>query len=344
MKVIIIIILSILILFFFIFTKNSKRSNQNIAPIVKVTKAVVENYVDVISSIGTVKANQGVDITSSVPGIVENINFSSGDTVKKGDILLTLANKDLETLVKLDELKYQIADQNAQRYTTLLSKNYVSHEESEKNISIVQKEKEKLVHDRAVFDKTIILAPFSGRLGLSKVNVGEYLSPGKTITSLQDLSKIYVDFSIPQKKKPLIFLGEDVEISLPNKKNTVLHGKIIAIDSQFNENTRTLLVRAETSNTNDQLLPGMFVNMTILSSKRKNGIVIPENSINYNPYGNFVYLYKNKHVFQKHVVLGKRIGGRVIVKSGIHLGDFVVSSGWQKISDKQKVKLDSPAG
>ncbi|RUR19907.1 efflux RND transporter periplasmic adaptor subunit [Legionella sp. km535] len=324
-------------IFHWIYNKHKQVVDRR--PFVNITKVIAKQDVKTLTAIGIIKAAQGIDVSSPTSNVVQSINFVSGKDVEAGTVLITLKNDELKATVKEDKVKYQLAKLNAERSQQLVGKGYISRQDADLTISNVREAKARLEHDEALLENTVIKAPFGGTLGISQVNLGQYISAGQVIVSLQDHSKMYVEFSIPEKNSDLIKVNTAIIASSTQSSQYEWRGKTIALGSQLDDNTRSLPVRAELLPPYQSLKPGMFVNVTIVLPEAENKPAIPQSAIVYNPYGNFVYLYEKGGVEQRYITLGQAIGKNIIIEKGLHVGDEVVFEGQQKLYNGTKVQV-----
>ena len=196
-------------------------------------------------------------------------------------------------------------------------------------------------------------APFSGKLGIRQVNLGQYLTPGTVITSLQQVDPIYANFNIPTQNISQITLGQEIEVSVDSYPGKIYTGKITAIDSVINQDTRGINMQGTVSNPQGELTPGMFGEVKVLLPVQKEALVIPQTAVTYTLYGNSVFIIaqqQNKKgkqylaVNQRYITLGQREGTNIIVKQGLKEGEMVVTSGQLKLQDGMKVVIDNSAG
>lgn len=332
---------TIIIIFLCTYKLPNKKDNKSerAHPYVHVTKVITKKDVKTLTAIGIIKASKGIDVSSPTANVIESINFLSGQYVEKGSVLITLKNDELKATVEEDKVKYHLAELNAQRSQQLVGKGFVSRQDADLTTANVKQTKARLEHDEAILANTVIKAPFSGTLGISQVSLGQYISAGEVIVSLQDQSQMYVEFSIPEKHSDLIMV--DAAIIARSNQSSAHHwqGKTTALGSKLDDNTRSLPVRAELFPPYQSLKPGMFVNVTVLLPKADDKPAIPQNAIVYNPYGNFVYLYKKGIVIQRYVDIGQKIGKYILIEKGLRDGEVVVAEGQQKLYDGATVRV-----
>ena len=262
-------------------------------PYVKIAPVQELNWAESISLIGTVQAAEGVEVSSPVPGVINTINFTSGKSVKKGDVLVELNNADLQATVQQDTLKYQLDNQQFQSYKKLYTKHLISTIGFANYLATMKEAQAQLNRDQALLNKTIIRAPFSGVLGIQKVEVGQYIAAGTAIVSLQDINKLYVNFSVPEKLTDSVHLGDLVSLSSVQTQSHQWSATITAMDSNLDADTKSLLTQTTVNPPSDGLLPGMFVQVKFLLAKQKPVLVVPQEAVNYQPGGEYVYIYKN---------------------------------------------------
>ena len=199
--------------------------------------------------------------------------------------------------------------------------------------------------------KKSIVAPFSGRLGIVQVDPGDYLSPGNLIATLQDLSSLYVDFSLAEQYFPQLQVGQPVELSVAAFPGQTFMGEIAAINPQVDANSRTLLIRATVSNPDEQLLPGMFAELNVLLPDSQPRVVVPETAITFSLYGHSVYVVvpseqdnadeQALQVKRRFVSTGERRNGQIVVLEGLQAGEQVVSAGQLKLDDGVAVVINN---
>ena len=308
-------------------------------PSVSLAKVALAKDVLTISAIGSVKAAQGVEVSAPTAGIIDTILFQSGQNVQAGDVLATLKNDDLKAIVMEDQSKYQIAQLDAARAKKLVKQGFISRQYTDQSLANATQAEAQLKHDQALLDNTIIKAPFSGALSISQVDHGQYVSAGQHIVSLEDRSKMYVDFSIPEKQSDQVAVGNLIVAKSHQSHNHEWQGKIMALGSQMDNDTRSLPVRVELTPPLDSLTPGMYVNISVLLPNVSNKPAVPQSAIVYNPYSDFVYLYHNGVVSQQYVDVGQKIGSNIIIEKGLNPGDQVVIAGQQKLFNGAKVEV-----
>ena len=293
-------------------------------------------------AVATLRAVAGVDVTTELAGMVQTIYFKPGQTVEAGDILVQLkANSDIATLNAL-QANTALANITLIRDTAQFAAHAVSQATLDKDTATLKNLQAQTAAQAATVYKKTILAPFSGRLGISAINVGQYLSPGNKIVTLQQLNPVYADFYVPQQTLAQLKTGQTVKLSVDTFPGKIFEGKITTINPVVDNNTRNIQVEATLSNPGDALLPGMFAKATVILGKPKMYLTLPASAISFNPYGSVVYLLnRNLTVTQVFVTTGEEKGDRVAILQGIQEGDEVVTSGQLKLKNGVHVTVNN---
>ncbi len=300
--------------------------------------------------IGTAAAIQGVTVSADLPGTIDKIHFESGQWIKEGQILVELDTRQERAQLASLEAQRDLAGINYGRAQELVKEGVIAKQEYD-NAAAQQKATEAQVGDiKAAIARKTIRAPFSGVLGIRQVSLGQYLAAGQAIVSLQTLSPIYVNFGVPQQDSGKVIAGHVVRVSSSDVPGMNFTGRIIALDSVINEQTRNIQVQAVVTNKNNRLRPGMFVQVELPLGSPKQVIALPASAINYAPYGDSVYVIANmtdpkgrpyKGVRQQVVKIEGSRGDQVGVVSGLNAGDEVVSSGVFKLRNGAPVQVNN---
>lgn len=316
------------------------------ASTVSTTVAKNEEWQPKIEAVGNVRAVNGADLAAEIAGIVESLNFESGSTVEKDAVLAQLrADDDIAKLHALEATE-KLARLTLERSKKLIASQAISQATYDNDAATLQNAEAAVAQQKATIAKKTIRAPFAGQLGIRQVDVGQYLSSGTPIATLQQLNPIYVDFNIPESSLPQIKVGQKVAARVTSQGNAKLIGNVTAINSKIDEATRNVQVRASFANDETKLLPGMFANIEIEVGQSQKLLTLPQAAISYNPYGNIVYVVDKtdpakliaKQVF---VVTGSVRGDQVSVTQGIKEGDEVVTSGQMKLRQGSPIKVNN---
>ncbi len=313
-----------------------------------VTKA--QTWQPVLSVVGSLRAIQGVQISTDLAGIVSEIAFESGTPVKKGALLAKLDTKQEEAQLHSAQARLELAKVNLARKKDLLEKKAASQADFDSAAAEARMADAAVEECRALIARKTITAPFDGILGIRQINVGQYLNAGTGIVALQSSDPIYAEFSIPQQHIGKINLKKKIRLTAKGVSDTEFEGEINAINSLVDETTRNIAVEAILPNPGHQLRPGMFVNVEVLLPEQGGVLTIPASSINYAPYGDSVYLVQEgkdkdgkpqKQAVQKFVKLGASRGDQISVLSGLKEGDEIVTSGVFKLRSNAPVKVNN---
>ncbi|MDC0662337.1 efflux RND transporter periplasmic adaptor subunit [Marinobacter sp. SS21] len=310
--------------------------------------ARLDSWTPAKKAVGSTLAVNGIEVANEVPGVVEVINFESGDAVTAGDVLLRLDAAIDEAALRTRRAEAQLAEQEFKRVSDLLPRRAVSqsqYDEAKANFDAAQA---RVNEAEATLSKKVIRAPFDGTLGLRMVDQGEYLATGSAIVEINMLDPIYVDYTLSEKDLPLVQTGYDVEVTVAAMPNEVFHGRVSAINTSVNPETRTVRIRATIDNPAGKLRPGMFATIHTRQPDDVEVITVPQTAISYNTYGDFVFVIEASEgdqlvVNRRTVETGAVRDGRVTVPSGLMAGEQVVSKGLLRLRAGQHVKIQDPA-
>jgi len=309
-----------------------------------------ETWPSTLSVIGTAAAIQGVTVGADLPGTIDKIHFESGQWVHEGDILVELDTRQERAQLANLEAQRDLARVQYDRAQQLVKAGVISRSDYD-SATAQQKATEAQVADtRAAIARKTIRAPFSGLLGIRQVSLGQYLAAGQAIVSLQSLSPIYVNFGVPQQDTPKVIPGHVLRITNNDLPGMSFIGRITALDSVINEQTRNIQVQATVTNKGDKLRPGMFVQVELPVGKARDVISLPASAINYAPYGDSVFIVSDmkdakgntyRGVRQQVVKIDGSRGDQVAVVSGLNPGDEVVSSGVFRLRNAAAVQVNN---
>ena len=305
---------------------------------VKMTPVVLAEFIESVEAVGTARANEQVMITSKYSDLVEDVFFDDGQKVKKGAVLVKLNNE--QELAKVNELEANLSESKAhlKRLSELLASRATSKSLVEQQEAKTKAIEAQLVSAKARLNDLTIRAPFSGVLGFREVSKGAYIDAGNTITSLDDLSIIKVDFHLPERLLTHLHVGQQISAQNTAYKAKKFIGKITAIDSRIDSSTRSIKVRANISNKAQKLHPGMLLNISVLLQK-ENILQLPESSIIPIENTHYVFTEKDGKAIRKAINIGRRHPGVVEVISGLIEGEQVVVEGALKLRDGSAVSV-----
>jgi len=318
-----------------------------------VTTAVAQTQIweSTLTAVGSLVAVQGVMIAAEMTGKVVKIAFEPGSMVKAGDLLVQQDTAAEEAELRSAEATVGLTRLTFERARRLLAEGTFSQAEYDKADAEYKQALAQTDNIRAAVAKKTIRAPFTGLLGIRLVNLGQMLSPGDEIVSLQSLDPIYANFSLPQQQLTRIRQDLKVRVTTDARPGEVIEGTITAINPQVETATRNIMVQATIPNGNQHLRPGMFINVAVLLPEKDTVLVIPATAVLNAPYSDSVFIVENdardkesssgKAVRQQFVKLDERRGDFVAVIAGLKEGETVVSTGVFKLRNGQAVTVDN---
>ncbi len=320
-----------------------------VQPPESVSSAVVreEKWQGTLTAIGSIMAVQGVTITPEISGLVREITFESGAVVSQSNLLVRLDTSLEEAQLRALEAQEELARLNLARERTLRSQNMVSQASLDAAEATLKQAQGTADATRATIQKKTIRAPFAGRLGIRLVNLGQYLDTGKPIVSLQSLTPVYANFSLPQQDLAQLKTGMSVRVTTDTYPGRVFDGTLTAINPELDQTTRSVGLQATFANADQLLRPGMFARAEVLLAEEQPLLVIPATSVLSAPYGDSVYVIECKPgkdsgksqlvVRQQFVRTGRARGDYVSVESGLKVGERIVSAGIFKLRNGMSV-------
>lgn len=312
--------------------------------------AGTQQWQDSLQAVGSTRAAKGADLSAQVAGLVEAIHFQSGERVEKGALLVELEDAADVAHLRALQATAALAQLNYDRDTRLLKTQAVSQQTVDTDLATLKNDQAQVAQQQALVNYKTIRAPFSGRLGIRQIDLGEYIAPGKTVVTLQQLEPIFVDFYLPQQALAKIKVGQPVTASVDTYPDLTFSGKIQAINSLVDTASRNVQVRATFENTDEKLLPGMFANVDIKVGAPKDYVTLPKTAIYYNAYGDIAYIVENaangghgqeQVARQVFVKTGQTRGDQVAVLDGIKPGQVVVTAGQNKLHNGSPVLINN---
>lgn len=304
-----------------------------------------------LSSVGTLTAINGVEISAEVPGVVREIHFNSGQFVNQGDLLVQLDTSVEQAELKSNLAKLKLAQISFDRYQTLRKTNATSQATYDTSQAEFKEAEASVEATQARIKQKTLTAPFSGKIGIRQVNIGEFVPAGTTMASLQSLDPLHVRFNLPEQNLPYLYLNQPIEINIQMAGEKSIQGTITAINSKVDQNTRNILVEAIIPNKNMQLYPGMFALIKVWLKEQKNIVTLPQTAISYSLHGDSVFIIKADakdkhgkpilHAFRQYVEVGERRGDIVSIVKGVKAGDQVVNAGQLKLQNGIHVVIDN---
>ncbi|MBM3521936.1 MAG: efflux RND transporter periplasmic adaptor subunit [Alphaproteobacteria bacterium] len=303
-------------------------------------------------AVGTARANESIVVTAKQAGIVAKIAFEEGQVVKSGQALLELETR--ERKAELDQSRSELdqaraarddARQKLERGRQLVATGAFTRARLDELDQVLRQAEARVgaaeARMRAVdarLDDVRITAPFDGRVGMRKVSIGALLQPGAEITTLDDLSRIKLDFAVPENFLEKLRPGLATFARTNAYPNRVFEGKVSVVDSRVDPVTRSVRVNALFENTEQLLKPGLFLSIELALSKRDNALMIPEEALVPEGAQQFVFVVRENRAVRTRVVLGARLQGEVEVVEGVKLGDTVIVRGTSRVRPNQPVQ------
>jgi membrane fusion protein, multidrug efflux system len=312
--------------------------------------AAREEWPSTMTAIGTVAAVRGVTVSADLPGVVDRVAFESGLAVHEGDVLAVQDTRQERAQLAAAEAQRDLARVSFERIQGLLDERVVSRAEFDKATADERQAKARVGEITAAIDRKTIRAPFAGVLGIRRVNLGQYLSGGDALVTLQSLDPIYVNFGVPQQGLAQIRSGRVVHVTAGDRTDLQIVGRITAVDSVIDESTRNVQVQATFGNADGKLRPGMFVQAEVVVGAASAVISLPASAISYAPYGDSVFVVSNltdaagkpyRGVRQQFVKLGPARGDQIAILSGVKAGEEVVTSGVFKLRNGAAVHINN---
>ncbi|MGB1580986.1 MAG: efflux RND transporter periplasmic adaptor subunit [Nevskiales bacterium] len=347
-------------------TMNQYFDNMPVEAVtISATTVKKQAWTQSLEAVGSLRAVNGIQVTSEVAGKVEALHFESGQRVEKGAVLVEMDAQTDRADLKTYEAQARLANTDLQRLRKLYELESISKADLDRAESEAAQSRARVQTQKARIALKTITAPFAGELGIRQVDLGQYVDPGNEIVTLQALDSLYVDFTLPEQHLARVQPGQAVSIRVDALPGETLQGKIQAVETRVDPETRNFPVRAQLENTEGRLRPGMFARVNIALPEREEVVLIPRTAISYNAYGNSVFVVTEKEadqsedaeqaaqadsaaagetglvVRQRFVQTGEGRGDYVVVESGLKEGDRIATSGLLKLRNDQPVKINN---
>ncbi|WP_127477336.1 efflux RND transporter periplasmic adaptor subunit [Sulfurivermis fontis] len=314
--------------------------------VISATEAREEQWQPRLQAAGSLVALNGTDVTTEIGGIVSAIRFESGQAVKAGDVLLQLEATVDKAALEGARAERRLAEVQLERAKDLIKRNAISSSDYDAAKASFDAAEARMAEKAAKLAQKTIRAPFDGLLGIRGVNLGEYLSPGTRIVSLQALDPIYVDYALPERHLRELAPGQAVEVRVAAYPEQVFRGSLQAVESGVDRRTRSIALRAILDNSAGLLRPGMFADVATVLPTVDTVITVPQTAISFNTYGNFLYVIEKAEggkllAKRRQVETGRSHEGRIVVSKGLKAGEQVVRAGLVKLRDGMPVAIDN---
>lgn len=314
-------------------------------------KVTEENWSPTFSSVGTISAVQGATVSAELAGTVAEVKFENGGLAKRGDVLVRLDASSEEAQLRSAEAELELARSDLARARDLASRNVVSKAELDSAESKSKQKEGVVTNMRSMISKKEVLAPFDGQLGIRQVNVGQMVTAGQQVVSLQALDPLYVDFALPQQYLPKLAAGLEIRVQTDVVPGRDFGGKLTALNSSVDPVTRNVTLQATIENKDHMLRPGIFAKVEVVLPTTLKTLVVPGSAISYAPYGDSVFVIENKKdektgketevLRQQFVRIGEARGDFVSITKGLEPGQQVVSTGVFKLRNAMAVVINN---
>jgi membrane fusion protein (multidrug efflux system) len=300
------------------------------------------NFDSEVEALGTARANESVNVTAQISNVLSAIRFEEGAQVRKGDVLVELDSEEARADLAIAEAALKDSRSQFARSRELFATKALSEAQLDQLEATLLGNEARVAAAQARLGDTVIRAPFAGRVGLRRVSVGSLVSPGDTITTLDDLDTIKLDFSVPERFLAALEPGMTIRARSAAYPDSVFAGRVSSIDSRVDPVSRSVIVRARLDNRAGRLKPGMFMTVTLVSSERRalllpEQALVPENDVQY------VFRVVDGKAVKTRIETGRRRPGEVEVVAGLDEGDVVVVEGTIKIRDGVPLEVREPA-
>ncbi len=328
---------------------SSRQAGQFSPPPATIAAATAqrETWRQTLDAVGTIRAARGVALSTEGSGEITAIEVESGDRVEAGQLLLALNTKVEEASRERQIANLELARLLYERDAQLIKQKSIPQTQYDRSRADLDSAIAQLAETEARLETKRLHAPFAGTIGIIHVRVGDYVEPGTAITTLQDLTELEVDFTVPDRYAPQLHQGQLIEVRVNAFPGRTFPATLQALDAQVNASTRNLLLRASLGES-EGLLPGMFARLTIDLGVPREVVTVPETAIAYSLHGNTVYVIENSEgglTAQPRVVeTGDSREGRIAVTRGLDAGERVVTAGQNKLFRGAPVAIGETGG
>ena len=286
-----------------------------------------------VAAVGNLRSNESVMISPEIAGRIAEIHFKEGDPVKQGARLVTLDDSIPRAELAQAEARLSLDQRNYERAAELFDRKVGTARSRDESATAVRTAEAEMALARARLEKTRLNAPFDGVLGLRRVSVGDYVTPGQPIVNLENIDPIKVDFRVPESALRLLREGQQIAIQVDAWPGQTFQGRVYAIDPQVDLQGRSVVVRATLPNPERKLKPGLFARVSLIVERRENALLVPEQAIVPLESGQAVFKVVDGKAALTPVELGQRRAGEVEVLRGLGAADVVVTAGQMKLRD-----------
>jgi membrane fusion protein (multidrug efflux system) len=334
------------------FTTISETFAAQATPAERVNAVAVQeqHWQSTVSSVGSVVAVQGTEVSAEADGVVRSIAFTAGAVVDAGDELLRLDDEVERSQLRSAQAAADLARLSYERAKRLIAQRAISQADLEQAEATSKQADAQVDNIRAVIAKKVVRAPFSGKLGIRRVSVGDFLDKGSPVVSLQSLDPVYLEFSLPQQRLRDVREGLAVTATVDAYPGEEFGGEITALEPNVDAATRNVRIQATFANAHGTLKPGMFAAVEVALGPTEAVQVIPATAVVHAPHGDSVFVIEAEAVpegtdalvvRQQPVRLGARRGDYVVVADGARAGEQIVAAGVFKLRAGMPVIIDN---
>lgn len=319
-----------------------------------------DTWQSTLDAVGSVAAAKGVTVSNDAPGIVSAIHFESGAVVRQGQVLLELDSNVERAQLASVLARQELAEVNAKRTRALVAADAIPRSQQDNDDAVVRTSGSDLDQLRAQIDRKIVRAPFSGKLGIRLVNLGQYLNPGTAIAELAATETVFVDFTLPQEELRRLTLGMPVRVVIEGEGTAPVDGALAAIDPEIDATTRSIKLRASLPNRDEKLLPGMFARISVILPESRDVTILPVSALVHASYGDSVFVVEDrkddagnpvtgpdghpaKVARQQFVKVSETRGDFAAVTNGVTAGQDVVTAGAFKLHNGAPIVVNAAA-
>ena len=300
---------------------------------VKVTTVVKKDLKEELPVTITVRSPVGIMIKAEAEGRITQIFVASSEEVAKDQPLMTINPYPLKAQLQVNKSRLTLARKNLVRAEELVKQDYISKEEYDEANEAFHENASRVKRTEALLDLTLIRAPFEGRLGLRRVELGDYVKKGQDLIGVLNPALIRVDFSVPQNYLKEIFIGQEVALRCDALPDITLLAHVYATEAAVDVENRALRVRAHVKDPPKELIPGIFCQGLLVLADARQVLMVPQTAVSYSVSGSFVYKVVDGKAVKAPVRIGRRKGNQVVIVSGLKAGELVVSEGRVKVGD-----------
>ncbi len=324
--------------------KDTAAGNPQASPALMVTtqRVALQPWNDTIAAPGTVKARESVTVTAKVSETVERVHFDSGDEVAAGATLVTLSGNQQQAALQAAEATAKEAEQQYRRGSELVQQQLIARSQLDTQRATRDAAVARVAQMRADIGDRRIRAPFAGVLGMRQVSPGALVTPGTVVATLDDISRVHVDFQVPEVQLAHLARGQKLAGTSAAWPGQTFQGEVSSIDARIDPNTRAVTVRGDFPNDERRLRPGMLMQVLVARPQRE-ALVLPEIAVVQVGRDTFVWRVKDDDTVERApIVVGARRAGSAEVVEGIAAGDRIVVDGTGKLRPGAKVGEERP--